>query len=327
MRIVVTGAAGFIGSRLVRALNERGVTEILAVDNLENPAKVANLAALEIEDYMDKREFLARLTAGHFDGAPIEALLHQGACSDTLHPDGRYVMENNYQYSKALFDWAQEEEVPMIYASSAAVYGAGREFREARECERPLNVYGYSKFLFDQHVRRRLGALGAQVVGLRYFNVYGPGEAHKGRMASVAWHAWRQLRTEGRVKLFAGSHGFPDGEQQRDFVHVADVVRVNLYFLERREISGVFNCGTGRAQSFNALAAAVINSVRGGKRTPAELAREGLIEYIPFPPELAARYQAYTQADLARLREAGYAGQFMPVEEGVAAYVRELERA
>ncbi|MDW8469565.1 MAG: ADP-glyceromanno-heptose 6-epimerase [Burkholderiales bacterium] len=324
MRTVVTGAAGFIGSRLVRALNDAGVTEILAVDNLENPAKVANLAALDIEDYMDKREFLARLTAGHFDGS-IEAVLHQGACSDTMHPDGRYVMENNYQYSKALLDWAQEEEVPMIYASSAAVYGAGRAFVEERACERPLNVYGYSKFLFDQYVRRTLSARTAQVVGLRYFNVYGPGEAHKGRMASVAYHAWRQLRTEGKVKLFVGSHGYGDGEQRRDFIHVDDAVRVNLFFLERRDVSGIFNCGTGRAQSFNAVAAAVINAVRGTSRTAAELAREGLIEYVPFPAQLLERYQAYTEADLARLREAGYSARFMPVEEGVAAYVRELE--
>jgi ADP-L-glycero-D-manno-heptose 6-epimerase len=326
MRTVVTGAAGFIGSRLVRALNEAGITEILAVDNLENAAKVSNLAGLEIEDYMDKREFLARLTAGHFDGA-IEALLHQGACSDTMHPDGRYVMENNYQYSKALLEWAQEEEVPMLYASSAAVYGAGRVFAEERANERPLNVYGYSKFLFDQHVRRTLASRTAQVVGLRYFNVYGPGEAHKGRMASVAYHAWRQFRAEGKVKLFVGSHGYADGEQRRDFLHVDDAVRVNLFFLEHRDLSGIFNCGTGRAQSFNALAAAVINTVRGTAHSAAELAREGLIEYVPFPPQLRERYQAFTEADLTRLREAGYGGRFMPVEEGVAAYVRELETA
>jgi ADP-L-glycero-D-manno-heptose 6-epimerase len=323
MRYVVTGAAGFIGSRLVRGLNEEGITEILAVDNLENGAKVANLADLEIEDFMDKREFLARLTAGHFD-EEIEVLLHQGACSDTMLADGRYVMENNYEYSKALFDWAQGEEVPMIYASSASVYGAGREFAEERANERPLNVYGYSKFLFDQHVRRRLDSPAAQVVGLRYFNVYGPGEAHKGRMASVAFHAWQQLRAEGRVKLFVGSGGYGDGEQRRDFVHVDDVVRVNLHFLERRELSGIFNCGTGRAQSFNDLAAAVINAAQATALSAAELAQKGLIEYVPFPPQLAGRYQSYTQADLARLREAGYERRFLPVEEGVAAYVREL---
>ena len=327
MLTVVTGAAGFIGSRLVAALNRRGITEILAVDNLENVDKVPNLAACEIEDYVDKREFLARLEAGQFDGA-LEAVLHQGACADTMAADGRYVMENNYRYSRVLLDWCQEEEVPLLYASSAAVYGAGAAgFREARECEAPLNVYGYSKFLFDQHVRRALPARAAQVVGLRYFNVYGPNEAHKGRMASVAYHAWHQLAAEGRVKLFVGSGGFADGEQRRDFIHVDDVVRVNLHFLEHRERSGIFNCGTGRAQTFNELAAAVINAARGTRAGAAQLAAQKLIEYVPFPPQLAARYQSFTEADLTQLRAAGYDGEFMDVAQGVAAYVQERLQA
>jgi len=327
MHYVVTGAAGFIGSRLVGALNRAGITEILAVDNLENADKLPNLAACEIEDYLDKREFLARLEAGQFDNA-LEAVLHQGACSDTMAPDGRYVMENNYRYSRALLAWCQEEEVPLLYASSASVYGSGAAgFREARECEAPLNVYAYSKFLFDQHVRRVLPGRSAQIVGLRYFNVYGPNEAHKGRMASVALHAWQQLAAEGRVKLFAGSGGYADGEQRRDFVHVDDVVSVNLHFLEHRSRSGVFNCGTGRAQSFNELAAAVINAARGTRATAAELAAQKLIEYIPFPPQLAGRYQSFTEADLAQLRAAGYTAEFMSVEQGVAAYVRERLQA
>ena len=320
---VVTGAAGFIGSRLVAALNREGVTEILAVDNLENADKVPNLAGCEIEDYLDKREFLARLGAGQFDGA-VEAVLHQGACSDTMATDGRYVMDNNYRYSRALLDWCQEEEVPLLYASSASVYGAGAAgFREERACEAPLNVYGYSKFLFDQHVRRTLPGRTAQIAGLRYFNVYGPNEAHKGRMASVAFHAWRQLAAEGKVKLFVGSGGFGDGEQRRDFIHVDDAVRVNLHFLEHRGRSGIFNCGTGRAQSFNELAAAVINAARGTRALAAELAAQKLIEYVPFPPQLAARYQSFTEADLAQLRAAGYDGEFMDVAQGVAAYVKE----
>jgi ADP-L-glycero-D-manno-heptose 6-epimerase len=324
---VVTGAAGFIGSRLVAALNRAGITEILAVDNLENADKVPNLAGCEIEDYLDKREFIARLEAGQFDGA-CEAVLHQGACSDTMAADGRYVMENNYRYSRALLDWCQEEEVPLVYASSASVYGAGTAgFREARECEAPLNVYGYSKFLFDQYVRRTLPARAAQIVGLRYFNVYGPNEAHKGRMASVAFHAWQQLAAEGKVKLFVGSGGFGDGEQRRDFIHVDDVVKVNLHFLEHRERSGIFNCGTGRAQSFNELAAAVINAARGTRAGAAELAAQKLIEYVPFPPQLAARYQSFTEADLAQLRAAGYDGEFMDAAQGVAAYVKERLQA
>ena len=326
MYYVVTGAAGFIGSRLVGALNRAGISDILAVDDLENGAKAKNLAGVEIEDYLDKREFLSQLETGRLDGG-IEAILHQGACSDTMQTDGRYMMENNYAYSRSLFDWCQDEEVPFIYASSAAVYGPGKEFGETRENEDPLNVYAYSKFLFDQYVRKRMEGGSAQVAGLRYFNVYGPNEAHKGRMASVAFHAFNQLRAEGRVKLFVGSDGYGDGEQQRDFVHVDDAVSVNLWLLENREISGIFNCGTGQAQTFNAVAVAVVNTVNGSDFSVEELVQKNFIEYIPFPSQLIGKYQSYTQADLSRLREAGYPGEFQRVEEGVADYVRELMKA
>jgi ADP-L-glycero-D-manno-heptose 6-epimerase len=324
MYYVVTGAAGFIGSRLVEALNRAGVTEIVAVDNLSRSAKVANLTRLEIADFLDKGEFLQRLDS--FDGA-VEAVLHQGACSDTMELDGRYMMENNYRYSKTLLDWCQEAEIPLLYASSASVYGAGAEFREERACERPLNVYGYSKFLFDQLVRRALSGKTAQIAGFRYFNVYGPNEAHKGRMASVAFHAYNQLVATGKVQLFEGSAGYGSGEQRRDFVHVDDVVDVNLWFLEHREVSGIFNCGSGRAQTFNQLAAATINSVQGTDHTARELASRGFIEYIPFPEGLRERYQSFTEADLSRLRAAGYRGEFRSVEHGVASYVNELRRA
>ncbi len=320
---VVTGAAGFIGSRLIAALNQAGITGILAVDDLESSARAKNLFGVEIEDYLDKRDFLAQLETGRLDGS-IEAITHLGACADTMETDGRYVMENNYAYSKAVFDWCQGEEVPLIYASSAAVYGPGREFGETRENEDPLNVYAYSKFLFDQYVRKRMEGRSAQVAGLRYFNVYGPNEAHKGRMASVAFHAFSQFRAEGRVKLFVGSDGYEDGGQQRDFVHVDDAVSVNLWLLENRDVSGIFNCGTGRAQTFNEVAAAVVNTVNGAAFSVDELLQKNFIEYIPFPPQLAGKYQSYTQADLARLREAGYEGSFRPVEQGVADYVREL---
>jgi len=323
---VVTGAAGFIGSRLIAALNQAGISGILAVDNLENGAKAQNLAGVDIEDYLDKREFLTQLETGRLDGG-IEAILHQGACSDTMETDGRYVMENNYAYSKALFDWCQDEQVPLIYASSAAVYGPGKEFGETRENEDPLNVYAYSKFLFDQYVRKHMDEDGPQVAGLRYFNVYGPNEAHKGRMASVAFHAFNQFRAEGRVKLFVGSDGYEDGGQQRDFVHVDDAVSVNLWLLENRGISGIYNCGTGRAQTFNEVAAAVINTIEGFDLSIEELMEKNFIEYIPFPAQLAGKYQSYTQADLARLREAGYEGSFRPVQEGVADYVRQLLKA
>jgi len=318
---IVTGAAGFIGSKLVEGLNRRGISGVIAVDNLAHADKFRNLAALEIADYVDHAEFIANLD--RFEGA-VAAVFHQGACSDTMETDGRYMLDNNYTYSKRLLEWCQEEEVPLIYASSASVYGAGPEFREERRCEKPLNVYGYSKFLFDQYVRRVVPA--SQVAGLRYFNVYGPNEAHKGRMASVAYHAYQQLLGGGKVKLFVGSGGYGNGEQKRDFVYVGDAVEVNLWLLEHPGVSGVFNCGTGRAQSFNELAAAVINAVQGTRLGLRDLVAKGLIEYIPFPPALADKYQSYTQADLARLRAAGYTREFRPVQQGVAAYVAELQK-
>jgi ADP-L-glycero-D-manno-heptose 6-epimerase len=323
MYYVVTGAAGFIGSRLVAGLNRRGISEVIAVDNLAHADKFRNLAGCEIADYVDQAEFIANLE--RYQGA-VEALFHQGACSDTMETDGRYMLDNNYAYSKRLLDWCQEEQVPLFYASSASVYGAGPEFREERRCEKPLNVYGYSKFLFDQYARRMLETRSAQVVGLRYFNVYGPNEQHKGRMASVAYHAYQQLHAEGRVKLFVGADGYRDGEQRRDFIYVDDVVSVNLWFLEHREASGVFNCGTGKAQTFNRLAAAVVNAVHGTQAMLPELVGKRLIEYVPFPPALVGKYQSFTEADLSRLRAAGYPGEFKSVEQGVAAYVAELQK-
>jgi ADP-L-glycero-D-manno-heptose 6-epimerase len=207
------------------------------------------------------------------------------------------------------------------------VYGSGPDFREERRAERPLNVYAYSKFLFDQVVRRHLEDRTAQIAGLRYFNVYGPNEQHKGRMASVAFHAFNQLKAEGKVKLFVGSDGYGNGEQRRDFVHVDDVVAVNLWLLERGDVSGILNCGTGQGQSFNRLAAAVVNAVRGTSASLEELVAQGLIEYTPFPPALVGKYQSFTEADLTRLRAAGYAGDFMSVEQGAAAYVKHLQNS
>ena len=324
---VVTGAAGFIGSSLVRALNERGVTNILAVDNLSRADKFTNLVGCELADYLDKRDFIDRVDAGEFDGA-LDAVLHQGACSDTMETDGRYMMENNYRYSLDLLDFCLAEEIPYLYASSASVYGGGREFRESPECEAPLNVYGYSKYLFDQVVRRRLPGASSQVAGFRYFNVYGPGEAHKARMASVAWHFFNQYRGEGKVRLFEGSGGYADGEQRRDFVSVEDVVRVNLHFLERPERSGIFNVGTGRAQTFNDVAESVVNACRRAAGQPplsrAELKAQGALQYVPFPEALKGRYQSFTEADLAALRGAGYDRPFLTVAEGVERYVAAL---
>jgi ADP-L-glycero-D-manno-heptose 6-epimerase len=320
---IVTGAAGFIGSKLVEGLNRRGITDVIAVDNLAHADKFRNLAACEIADYVDHAEFIGNLE--RYEGA-VEALFHQGACSDTMESDGRYMLDNNYEFSKRLLEWCQDEEVPLLYASSASVYGAGPEFREERRCEKPLNVYGYSKFLFDQYVRRLLESRTSQVAGLRYFNVYGPNEQHKGRMASVAYHAYQQLLASGKVKLFVGSGGYGNGEQRRDFVYVDDVVEVNLWLLEHPEVSGVFNCGTGRAQTFNELAGATINAVQGTRLPIKELVQKNLIEYVPFPAGLLDKYQSFTQADLTRLRAAGYAREFKTVEQGVAAYVADLQK-
>jgi ADP-L-glycero-D-manno-heptose 6-epimerase len=327
MYYIVTGAAGFIGSNLVKALNERGIDNIIAVDNLTHADKFRNLVGCDIEDYLDKDDFLEKLEAGVFEDA-IEAVLHQGACSDTMEQDGRYMMANNYRYSLSLLDACQDGDVPLLYASSAAVYGAGREFRESRECEAPLNVYGYSKFLFDQVVRRRLPDAAAQIAGFRYFNVYGPNEQHKGRMASVAFHHFNQYRAGSKVSLFEGSGGFGAGEQQRDFVSVEDVVRVNLHFLEHPGVSGIFNLGTGRAQPFNDIAVTVVNACRKTEGKPAltlgEMHAQRIVEYVPFPDALKGKYQSYTQADIGELRGAGYDAPMLDVATGVGRYCEHL---
>jgi ADP-L-glycero-D-manno-heptose 6-epimerase len=323
--IVVTGAAGFIGANNVKALNARGEHDILAVDHLAQADKFRNLVDCEIADYLDKHELLEMLRRCALP--KVDVVFHQGACSDTMQTDGRYMMENNYRFSVELLRWCQEIRAPLVYASSAAVYGRGPRFAEERACEKPLNIYGYSKFLFDSLVRRQLDRLSAPVIGLRYFNVYGPRESHKGRMASVAFHAFNQFREQGQVKLFEASHGYANGEQRRDFVHVDDVVGVNLHFYER-PISGVFNVGTGRAQTFNDVAVAVINALRAAKGDSSldlqQLVRQKAIEYIPVPEALTAKYQAHTQADLTQLRTAGCDVSFQTVEQGNVSYMEWL---
>ncbi|MCL4123012.1 UNVERIFIED_CONTAM: hypothetical protein GTU68_000926 [Idotea baltica] len=314
--IIVTGGAGFIGANLVRGLNQRGLNNILIVDDLSDGNKVRNIEDCDIQDYMDKDEFLTRIQQGmEFDG--MSAIYHQGACSDTMETDGRFIMQTNYEYSKSLFHYCGQNSIPFIYASSASVYGGGDVFREDPNCEQALNAYAYSKLLFDRYVRKNRAVSDSQVVGLRYFNVYGKGEEHKGRMASVAYHFFNQYHAQGYVNVFEGSAGYADGEQLRDFVWVQDVVDVNLHFLEHPENDGIFNVGTGRAQSFNDVATATLKWVAEGK-----------LRYIEFPQALVGKYQSYTKADLSNLTISGdYNKAFATVEEGVQSYVKQLEDA
>lgn len=311
---IVTGGAGFIGSNIVKGLNNRGKSNILVVDDLSDGRKCLNLADADIHDYQDKDDFLQRILANE-DIGPVEAVIHQGACSATTEWDGKFVMQVNYAYTKALLNWCTARGIPFLYASSASVYGMGPVFREAREHECPLNMYAYSKFLFDCHLRPQLAEIKSQVVGLRYFNVYGPREQHKGSMASVAFHFNQQLRDSGRLRLFEGCDGYGPGEQRRDFIHVEDVVAVNLWLLDNPQVSGIYNVGTGRAQSFNEVAHAAI-AWHG----------EGEMDYIPFPDSLKGRYQSFTEADMSALRAAGYDRDFMPVEVGVPRYLEWLAR-
>jgi ADP-L-glycero-D-manno-heptose 6-epimerase len=326
MRVVVTGAAGMIGSNIVHGLNALGIDDVIAVDNLTNGQKYRNLLGAKISDYYDKTDFYARFARGEF--GKVDAVLHEGACSDTMQHDGRYMLDTNYRCSKDLLDACQRQGTRLLYASSAATYGGSASFREEPAFEQPLNVYGYSKLLFDNVVRRMLPAATAQVAGFRYFNVYGPREQHKGRMASVAFHHFNQFRESGKVKLFGEYGGYGPGMQSRDFVFVDDVVAVNLWFLQNPGRSGIFNLGSGRAQPFNDVAVATVNAARtlkGEAPLPlAELVSRGLVEYIAFPDALVGKYQCFTQADLTRLRAAGCHHAFADVATGVGRYVNWL---
>ena len=333
MRVVVTGAAGFIGSNLIKGLNDRGIDDIIAVDDLTQGDKFRNLADLQIADYLDAAVFYERFDDGAF--GKVEAVFHEGACSDTMESNGQYMMRNNYTLSCNLFDACQSLGTRLLYASSAATYGGSDTFIESPQFEKPLNVYGYSKLLFDQRLRRECGPnfedANRQVVGFRYFNVYGPREQHKGRMASVAFHQFHQYQAEGRVKLFGAYADFKAGEQMRDFISVDDVVAVNLWFLDHPDQSGLFNLGTGRAQPFNDVALSVVNALRRQSgQAPLSLASaisQNLIEYIAFPEALRGKYQSYTQADLTALRAAGCEHAFADVQTGVARYIEALSAA
>ena len=304
--IVVTGGAGFIGSNIVKGLNDLGHKDILVVDDLTDGTKFSNLADLDIADYMDKDEFIAEIISG--ENLDIEVIFHQGACSSTTEWDGKFMMENNYNYSKDLLHYCLDFDIPFLYASSAATYGGRSDnFIEERSYEKPLNVYGYSKFLFDQYIREILPQSNSQICGFRYFNVYGPRENHKGSMASVAFHLNEQINKGEKPKLFTGSDNF-----RRDFIYVGDVVEVNLWFW-KNNVSGIFNCGTGRAESFQSVADAVLNYHQKGE-----------IDYIPFPDHLKGRYQSFTQADLTKFRKTGCPIEFKTVAQGTTEYMKWL---
>ncbi len=307
--IVVTGGAGMIGSNLIRALNQDGRSDILLVDDLSDARKLSNIADLDIADYEDMDEFIAGLAGEQ----SVEAVFHLGACSRTTETDGRYMMRVNYLYSRDLFGVCRDRSIPLIYASSASVYGGGSVFREERECERSLNVYAYSKLLFDNYVRSNANESSAPVCGLRYFNIYGPREAHKDDMASVVFHLHNQIERGENPRLFGAHDGYGAGEQSRDFVHVEDAVAVTLWCW-RAGSRGIFNCGTGQAGTFRTLAETVIRA--HGR---------GTIEFIEFPDHLKGKYQSFTQADLTRLRQAGFNGAFRDIAAGARDYVAWLK--
>jgi ADP-L-glycero-D-manno-heptose 6-epimerase len=311
--IVVTGGAGFIGSQLVSGLNKAGRTDILVVDDLTDGKKFKNLVVNNIADYMDKDDFRFLIEKGNKVCDEIEFVFHQGACSTTTEWDGQYMMDNNYTYSKELLHFCLERSIPFIYASSASVYGVNTRFSEEVVNESPVNVYGYSKLLFDNYVRNLKSEIKSQVVGLRYFNVFGSREAHKKGMASVVYHFNSQIKETNELRLFEGSHGYDNGEQLRDFVFVNDVVNVNLWMMEHQEVNGIFNVGTGKANSFNDVANLVIKRHEKGK-----------INYIPFPEELKGSYQSFTEAHLEQLRSVGCDYQFTSLEDGVNCYLNEL---
>jgi ADP-L-glycero-D-manno-heptose 6-epimerase len=322
MRAVVTGAAGFIGSNLILGLNRLGIDDVIAVDDLTEGHKFRNLRDGSISDYFDREQFYGLFERRAL--GKVDVVFHQGACSDTMEHNGRFMMDTNYRSSKMLLDACIRDRTRLLYASSAAVYGSSTVFREQPAHELPLNIYGYSKLLFDQVVRRHLPGAPIQIAGLRYFNVYGPREQHKNRMASVAFHHFNEFRSSGRVALFGEYGGYGPGNQQRDFVYVADVVAVNLWFLEHPGASGIFNVGTGSARPFNDVAHSLVNCVRSLQGEPElplqELISRGLVTYIPFPAALQGKYQCHTQADLTMLRSAGCDVEFTDVAKGTSQY-------
>ena len=313
--IIVTGGAGFIGSNLVYELNKKGRHDILIVDDLKDGEIYKNLKGLHFIDYQHKDDFIELIEGGDFDGTDIDAIFHQGACTDTMEYDVNYMMKVNYAYSKALLHYAMSARIPFLYASSASTYGNGvNGFVEGDKCEDALNPYAYSKLAFDRYVRQVIPEAHSQVVGLKYFNAFGPQEYHKGKMASIVYQLYKQIKTDGKARLFAGTDDIENGEQSRDFIYVKDIVKVNLWFLENNGPSGIYNCGTGVSNTFNDVAQSII-----------AILEKGEIIYRDFPEELIGKYQNYTCSDNTALLAAGYDSGFTPLGKAVKEYIARLE--
>ena len=313
--IVITGGAGFIGSRIAEHLNRKLLrNDLLLVDSLGKSSKWKHLNDLEFLDYLDKKEFLFKIESGFFDATPIECLFHMGACSSTVEENMDYLIENNYRYSRKLLEYCLRNDVRFIYASSAATYGSGAAgFDDELPCQRlrPLNPYGFSKQIFDLWVLRK--GLDNQCAGLKFFNVYGAGEDHKGDMSSVVFKAFRQINESGSVKLFKSLRkDYEDGGQLRDFVYVKDVVEQATFFMLNPKINGIFNAGSGKARTFYDLVSAVFDAMR----------RPVSVEFVPMPEHLAEKYQYFTEAKMDKIRKVGFNHVFHTLEEGVADYVR-----
>ena len=312
---IVTGGAGFIGSNIVKGLNDQGRDDILVVDNLTNMVKFKNIQGLKGMDYCDKLDFIEDVKNGKWIHAPIEVIFHEGACSDTMEYNGKYMMENNFQYTKTLMHFAMDRKIQFLYASSASTYGSGQKgFREEPACEEALNVYAFSKLFFDNYARRYFDKAESQIAGFRYFNVYGPQENHNGKMASMVRQMFLQWQKDHEVKLFGEYDGYGPGEQTRDFIYVKDVVKVLFYFWQHPELKGVYNLGTGKAHTFNDMEKAVLDFFGSGK-----------LVYVPFPEVLKGKYQSYTQADTTKLNQTGYEGGFTDFAESVKEYCGVLQ--
>ena len=312
--IIVTGGAGFIGSALIAALNKRQITDILVVDELGTDRKWKNLRNLSFTDYVEKDDFLEMVIEDKLDSS-IDAVFHLGACSDTTETNASYLIKNNYEYSKLLAQWATADNIRFIYASSAATYGDGSagfsDDQEKIEILRPLNMYGYSKHLFDLWARR--AGLLKKIVGLKYFNVFGPNEYHKADMRSFCIKAFEQITSTGKVRLFKSyKPEYADGEQKRDFIYVKDAVDMTLFFYDNPQLSGLFNIGTGKARTWNDLVKAVF----------AAMGKELNIEYIEMPESIRNQYQYFTEADITKLQKAGYKKEITPLEDAIKDYVQ-----